>query len=284
MSTVSKVNSSWLNTFLSKKRTNEIPKHEERDILNDVYIRDFFKNINDDVISYNEQENEINHESLFVTGNNHNIDIENESPMNHDETLLYDNNSNDEITSILKKDHVYELRIWNLPYKATEKDILNFISKYNIHLSNLNLIKEKDSDISTGIAFAQAINENELQNAIKTLHLQNFMGREFKIASKLNSDQRRLSSSNIMHRYFIGGTDISIKCNLCGQVGHKQNDCTNTIEECCHLCAGKDHDSGCYYSSLILIVLSSCMNLIYRELSKYYLLSMWNIWSSFKNV
>lgn len=44
-------------------------------------------------------------------------------------------------------------------------------------------------------------------------------------------------------RYFF--EDISCKCHNCGQVGHRQVDCTNeTAPMPCHLCAGLDHDAG----------------------------------------
>lgn len=44
-------------------------------------------------------------------------------------------------------------------------------------------------------------------------------------------------------RYFSG--DISCKCHSCGQVGHRQQDCTNeAVANPCHLCAGNDHDAG----------------------------------------
>lgn len=44
-------------------------------------------------------------------------------------------------------------------------------------------------------------------------------------------------------RYFSG--DISCKCHSCGQVGHRQQDCTNeSVASPCHLCAGQDHDAG----------------------------------------
>ena len=44
-------------------------------------------------------------------------------------------------------------------------------------------------------------------------------------------------------RYFSG--DISCKCHSCGQVGHRQQECTNdAVPNPCHLCAGQDHDAG----------------------------------------
>jgi len=46
-------------------------------------------------------------------------------------------------------------------------------------------------------------------------------------------------------RYFSG--DISCKCHSCGQVGHRQQECTNdAVANPCHLCAGQDHDAGKY--------------------------------------
>ncbi len=52
-----------------------------------------------------------------------------------------------------------------------------------------------------------------------------------------------MGGRDITLRYFV--TDISCKCNSCGQVGHRQQECINDpLPIPCHFCAGCDHDAG----------------------------------------
>lgn len=67
-------------------------------------------------------------------------------------------------------------------------------------------------------------------------------------------------------RYFAD--DISCKCHNCGEVGHRQQDCTNdTMPVPCHLCAGLDHDAGktasvfMKFSTYTYNIITICMNI-----------------------
>lgn len=70
-----------------------------------------------------------------------------------------------------------------------------------------------------------------------------------------DGSKRRNSKGKDKNRYF---GDITCKCPLCGEVGHRQNDCMNDpIPTPCHLCAGGDHDSG-WLTGTILRILRLC--------------------------
>ena len=43
---------------------------------------------------------------------------------------------------------------------------------------------------------------------------------------------------------FLGGDIKEFKCNNCGKAGHKAAECQAPSVNPCHLCAGRDHESG----------------------------------------
>lgn len=78
-----------------------------------------------------------------------------------------------------------------------------------------------------------------LQAIIKLLDGKDFGGRPVRARSSESKSRASFGGGNV--RYF--GGDISIKCNNCGQVGHRQSECPQEpILPPCHFCAGTDHD------------------------------------------
>ncbi len=96
---------------------------------------------------------------------------------------------------------------------------------------------------------------NELAaRCVSTLNGEQLGGRMLRVQRSSASEARRKlgrgslggGGSGESSRYFV--MDISTKCMLCEQVGHKQFECTEEpIPTPCHLCAGRDHEaSKCY--------------------------------------
>jgi hypothetical protein len=103
---------------------------------------------------------------------------------------------------------------------------------------------------AAGATYSDAVNL-AMDVIIQSIQGEDLAGRPLRVQRYLDKSaaKRRLSgpggggTPGKDSRYF--SEDISCKCNNCGQVGHKQADCTNETEtNPCHLCAGKDHEAG----------------------------------------
>jgi RNA recognition motif-containing protein len=111
------------------------------------------------------------------------------------------------------------------------------IAKLGVKLSPINGIEENKKPGSATIDVASGA---DLDAAIKALQGADCGGRPMRVQRVEVKRVRRRSSTS---RYFLG-TDISIKCNACGLVGHKSADCRSPMaQQPCHLCAGRDHDA-----------------------------------------
>lgn len=85
-----------------------------------------------------------------------------------------------------------------------------------------------------------------LQAIIKLLDGQNYGGREVRARSSESKGRPSVGG-----RYF--GGDISVKCNNCGQVGHRQSECPQEpVPPPCHFCAGTDHEPRMFIAYFFL--------------------------------
>ena len=130
-----------------------------------------------------------------------------------------------------------------------------FGEKYGYTFSAVTILMDKKKNLPAGIVqcdiiSSMMIDENnepsfDINTCISSLQGELCGGRPVRIQNAAN-DTRRLSGAfgkQDASRYF--DLDISVKCQLCGLVGHKQNDCTNDpIPNPCHLCAGRDHEAS----------------------------------------
>ena len=67
-----------------------------------------------------------------------------------------------------------------------------------------------------------------------------------KVLSQKTIIKKSRPSGGRLDRYFLGGDVVfDVKCNSCGNGGHKTVDCDAGGQlNPCHLCAAKDHESG----------------------------------------
>jgi hypothetical protein len=101
-----------------------------------------------------------------------------------------------------------------------------------------------DDVTGDGTLYGDPQNE-EVTDCIQALQGEDIGGRPLRVQRYMA--KRRQSGSlggrGDAYRYF--SDDIGCKCNNCGQVGHRHQDCTNESAPVpCHLCAGLDHDAG----------------------------------------
>lgn len=104
-------------------------------------------------------------------------------------------------------------------------------------------------------------------SAVKALVGANFRGRPLRverygIVDKSNSRRSTAGSS----RYFGGPLGISVKCNQCGEVGHKMAECLSEPVIPCHLCARTGHDPSKYIHLLLRLCLYISINTLHALL------------------
>lgn len=127
--------------------------------------------------------------------------------------------------------------------------ILILIAKaYGVFFKSVVLHIDKKSNLpagnGTGYLDLHHHQNVDVNDCVEALQGQDCSGRPLRVHSTIDHDivSKKRRSSQGVQRYF--GLDLTIKCLNCGEVGHKQADCTNeTIPTPCHLCAGKDHDA-----------------------------------------
>jgi hypothetical protein len=144
---------------------------------------------------------------------------------------------------------VATMHLYNLPYDFSQEDLTVFLTNNGLQVKSVTVggatDKKLTSNMPAGSASVEVLLE-EGQSLHDCLNLINgkYCGRRPVRAQKAQSDNRKRFSlgRDSLSRYFEN--DISCKCHLCGQVGHKQADCLNDpIPNPCHLCAGTDHEA-----------------------------------------
>ena len=136
--------------------------------------------------------------------------------------------------------------------------MIQFGAKYGCPLVNVKIGFDKKKNLPSGSASAElAASEGEevdINACVSKLQGEQCGGRPVRVqrSGGSNENRRRLSGVKDSSRYFVN--DITVKCQNCGEVGHKQFECNNeAIPTPCHLCAGKDHEAGSRLISLILV-------------------------------
>jgi hypothetical protein len=129
-----------------------------------------------------------------------------------------------------------------------EKITFGIDKKRNLPSGNAVVVVRKGKRIETDeMIIEDKINE-EIEECIKTLQGESCGGRPVRVSriDQSGGSMKNQHGVKDANRYF--GGDISSKCNLCGEVGHKQFECMNEpLAMPCHLCAGQDHDAGRLY-------------------------------------
>lgn len=126
--------------------------------------------------------------------------------------------------------------------------MLQFGSKLGYTLTNVKIGFDKKKNLPSGSASAEIAGgpDVDINACVSALQGENCCGRPVRVQRAVSGSgdaRRRLSGGKDNSRYFVN--DITVKCQNCGEVGHKQFECTNeAIPTPCHLCAGKDHEAG----------------------------------------
>ena len=114
---------------------------------------------------------------------------------------------------------------------------------------------DRNTKLPRGSATAELVknqknNEGELldaDSAVNALVGADFRGRPLRVERYGIVDKSKLRRSTAgSSRYFGGPLGISVKCNQCGEVGHKMAECLVDPVIPCHLCARTGHDPSKY--------------------------------------
>ena len=152
-----------------------------------------------------------------------------------------------------------ELKLFNLPYHMTAEMVTRVCLDSGVRLLGATM----DMDTRTarpagsatvvldGLVDEDDVAEDEerapaavLEAALVALRDVKFGGRIGRVQKVLSAgeqrERRRLSGGGDV-RYF--SENISLKCHLCGQVGHRKDQCDNApLPQPCHLCGETDHE------------------------------------------
>ncbi len=121
--------------------------------------------------------------------------------------------------------------------------ILSFARRLGYELQSVVVGFDKRKNLPSGSATAELSLDVDCAACIAALQGENCGGRPVRVVKVNAAAKRRLSGGKEGARYFAN--DLSVKCQSCGQVGHKQFECSNEpIPTPCHLCAGRDHEAG----------------------------------------
>lgn len=124
---------------------------------------------------------------------------------------------------------------------------------HGVCIRNVTLLLDRATKLPRGMATAELMPVHDVDKgeiiksdgAVSILTGQDFGGRPLRVETfgPLDKNKARRSSTG-GSRYFGGSFGINVKCNICGEVGHRQADCVADSAIPCHLCARPDHDPG----------------------------------------
>ena len=137
-----------------------------------------------------------------------------------------------------------KIKIFNLVYRIDEEELRSFARKYGIELgSQIDLGIDAKTGLSSGCATVTLPLGSNVSEIVSKLHGVDCRGRNIRVVDCSRRVKNKFNDSSAANRYFDAA--MSFKCNNCGQVGHKQNDCQNPpLPVPCHLCGRPDHDAG----------------------------------------
>jgi hypothetical protein len=137
------------------------------------------------------------------------------------------------------------LQLFNLPYAVSQNDIVVLLGELSAGAVVLSVVikMDKKRNLPAGAVAVELRREGVDTEALLALLREKDLGGR-KIRAELSGQSRRRPRpSSEGSRYF--GADMSCKCFLCGEVGHKSQECGNDpLPTPCGLCAGLDHESG----------------------------------------
>ena len=144
-----------------------------------------------------------------------------------------------------EREDTLPLRLFNLVYTVSSVQVVDWAASLGVSLEGVDV----DSGQGSATVCARlrhphassALREQEKEDIVSRMHGETMLGRTVRV-------QRRDSSLNFSKgRYYTKaiGIDISAKCQICEEVGHRAKYCTNVgVSVLCHLCAGPDHEAA----------------------------------------
>lgn len=216
---------SKLDLFLLQKRQFYVPPTPPLEVSKDTYLQSF----NVDFIHSTTRRPSIDQETSIPTLQS---SIQASSLPNIE--IIAKNGESDK-SSLLK------LKIHNLVYRMTEDELIQFATKLHVKLVKVEMGSDTSPGLPAGTAIAYVSSEEtDISEVLSALNGEDCQGRIIRV-SEVSTNKSRESFGQT--RYF--DRDISVKCNNCNEVGHRQFECPNPLLEtfCCHLCGG-NHDPG----------------------------------------
>ena len=125
--------------------------------------------------------------------------------------------------------------------------------EYGVVIRNVEIHIDRSTKLPRGSATVELTpasdaddgEEIDADGALQALVGADFNGRPLRVERYGRSDKNKSRKSSVGgSRYFGGSLGISVKCSLCGEVGHMQADCIADPVVPCHLCTRADHDPG----------------------------------------
>ena len=98
-----------------------------------------------------------------------------------------------------KDSSVFTIYIGNLGYDLDEQDVLEIFEVYGF-VSYVKLVKDKETHLSTGIAFVQMPSQTHAKMAIKKLNGAECEGRVFKVKIAEEADKDRVKRPKIRRK------------------------------------------------------------------------------------
>jgi hypothetical protein len=239
--------SSFLSKFLATKKTPQVPPPPQVIPLNDFILKEFAlsERTKDLKRSREDREEGKKEDERSISSDDEDAAarIEQEKGMNQDQ---------DEEAEAEAIPLSHSLTLFNLPYNMTTEEIEKISFFYGVKnvIAKLNIDKKTQRPSGSAQIFVQSVGDDAeeeedpnlyLKNVIQALDGKDFRGRPVRVRS-FEMKGGRVSFGGGAVRYF-GGDDLSVKCNNCGKVGHRQADCLQepTLPPC-HFCAGTDHE------------------------------------------
>lgn len=240
--------SQWLFSFLQQKRapsTGEVPNFGP---MNDIYLREFHATSQqgskeDDEVHGSNNDGSVGSIKLSRREKDAGMSLSPyssapPSPCATDHAeLANDDDEGEEGESI---------RIFNLPYKMTVEQVIDCAKDSGLTVLDAKLDRDYKNGAPSGSATIRIPTSQANSEIIKSIVGNSWGGRPIRaeLCGRNRENRKRRASSDGAGRYFEV-ENISVKCSICGTVGHRDKECVNTdsIFNPCHLCAGTDHEA-----------------------------------------